>query len=221
MARRDGESARVLQEIAAQVRVCTRCRLHEGRTNAVPGEGPNRARVLLLGEAPGQAEDATGRPFVGRAGKVLDRALDAADLDRESVFITNVVKCRPPSNRKPKPDEIAACAPYLAAQIEVLRPRVVVTLGATALRRLSKSGGRLRDLRGRLIDAPDARIVATYHPAAIRYGRDREARLQEDLRTAAHASASGARRAKGTLRGGRSNRASSGRSSVRGPAATR
>lgn len=218
MTGRDEANPRVLEEIAAQVRVCTRCRLHAGRTNAVPGEGSDHARILLLGEAPGRDEDASGRPFVGRAGKTLDRALRAADLDRESVFITNVVKCRPPSNRTPKPDEIAACSPFLAAQLAALGPCVVVTLGETALQRLVKSPGRLRDQRGRLLETPDARVLATYHPAAIRYGRDREALLRRDLLAAARA-AGGIGEA--PRRGRTEHHGATGKSSGRGREATR
>ncbi len=194
MPRPSEDRAKVLDEIAAQVRACTRCRLHEGRTLAVPGEGPGHARILLVGEAPGREEDACGRPFVGRAGRILDRAIGAADLDRGSVFITNVVKCRPPGNRKPKRDEIQACAPYLDAQLKAIRPRVVVALGETALSRLGTSQERLGDVRGRPIDMGTARVIPTYHPGAIRYGKARAALLNADLRTASRAAASATRR---------------------------
>src|SRR5213593_1925542 len=109
-----------LEALAARIRVCTLCRLHEGRGNAVPGEGPASARLLLLGEGPGRHEDEQGRPFVGAAGKVLDAALAKAGLSRRDVFITHVVKCRPPENRNPKADEVAACRPYLEAQIRAV-----------------------------------------------------------------------------------------------------
>src|SRR2546422_9735377 len=112
------ERAKFLEEIAARVRACTLCRLHRSRSRAVPGEGPIDAGVFLIGEAPGREEDAVGRPFVGSAGKVLDKALTAGRLSRQGVFITNVVKCRPPANRAPKADEIEACRAYLQSQIE-------------------------------------------------------------------------------------------------------
>ncbi|TLZ57966.1 MAG: NUDIX domain-containing protein [Methanobacteriota archaeon] len=139
------ERAIILEDIASKVRGCTLCRLHQSRTCAVPGEGPIDAHVFLIGEAPGRQEDAAGQPFVGSAGKVLNKALAAARLSREDVFITNVVKCRPPANRAPTADEIEACRPYLRSQIEAVRPRVLVSLGSTALR--MNAEGRILLLR--------------------------------------------------------------------------
>ena len=118
-----------LEAIASEVRACTRCRLHEGRGKAVPGEGSPDTEVVFVGEGPGFNEDREGRPFVGRAGGLLVQLLGSIGWQREDVFITNVVKCRPPDNRDPQPDEIAACAPYLRRQLEALDPAVVVTLG--------------------------------------------------------------------------------------------
>ena len=118
-----------LEAIATEVRACTRCRLHEGRTKAVPGEGDPDTEVVFVGEGPGFNEDREGRPFVGRAGGLLVQLLGSIGWQRDDVFITNVVKCRPPDNRDPQPDEIAACAPYLRRQLETLDPAVVVTLG--------------------------------------------------------------------------------------------
>ena len=123
------ERQAALEVIASEVRACTRCRLHETRTRAVPGEGDPDTEVVFVGEGPGFNEDREGRPFVGRAGGMLVRLLGSVGWQREDVFITNVVKCRPPDNRDPQPDEIAACAPYLRRQLEVLDPAVVVTLG--------------------------------------------------------------------------------------------
>jgi uracil-DNA glycosylase len=160
-----------LEAIAADVRACTRCRLHETRTLAVPGEGSPDTEVVLVGEGPGRNEDLEGRPFVGRAGGMLVRLLAALGWQREDVFITNVVKCRPPGNRDPEPDEIAACAPFLRRQLAVLDPAVVVTLGRYSL------GMFMPDLRigqahgtSRAVDpatgARDALAFAMYHPAA-------------------------------------------------------
>jgi uracil-DNA glycosylase family 4 len=118
-----------LESLHERIRACTRCKLHAGRTNAVPGEGPARAEVLFIGEGPGFHEDKQGRPFVGAAGKFLEELLDSISLKREDVFITNVVKCRPPANRDPETDEIEACQGYLDQQIELLRPKMVITLG--------------------------------------------------------------------------------------------
>jgi DNA polymerase len=141
--------------------------------------------VFLIGEAPGREEDVTGAPFVGSAGKILDKALAAARLPRSSVFITNVVKCRPPANRGPRSDEIEACRPYLMTQIATVRPKVLVTLGSTALRGLLGTGIDLKDARGKTLAFGDIPVVPTYHPAAILYNRRLEPTLRNDLRKAA------------------------------------
>lgn len=177
-----------LESIAARVRLCTRCRLHEGRTRAVPGEGPAGARIVLVGEAPGRDEDASGRPFVGSAGRILNAALDAARIHRDSVFITNTVKCRPPRNRRPKPDELEACRPYLLAQVAAVRPKVIVTLGATGLRSLLGTSQELAAARGASQAFEGVPVVATYHPAAVLYNRSLERALREDLARAARMS---------------------------------
>lgn len=186
------EWRRALEATANTIRACTRCRLHATRTNAVPGEGPVFVPVLLVGEAPGRDEDAAGRPFVGRAGRILDAALGAARLPRESVFITNVVKCRPPKNRRPKPDEVAACRTYLLGQIACVQPRVIVTLGATALRGLLGPGHELRTARGQILHLGAISVVATYHPAAVLYNRRLERDLRRDLRKVARSALPGA-----------------------------
>src|SRR5439155_1284485 len=160
--------AMVLVEVAAKVRECTLCRLHRNRTRAVPGEGAVDADLFLIGEAPGRQEDAAGRPFVGSAGKVLNRALTAARISRKDVFITNLVKCRPPANRAPKADELEACRPYLQSQIEAVRPGVLVTLGSTALRSLQGPAAHLSEARGRDLAFDGIPVRATYHPAAVR-----------------------------------------------------
>lgn len=184
MAERD-ERAKALEQIASAVRMCTQCRLHRERTKAVPGEGPINADVFLIGEAPGREEDASGRPFVGSAGKVLEAALAVAGLPRKAVFITNVVKCRPPKNRAPRADEIAACRPFLLGQIEAVRPKVLVTLGSTALRALLGSDIDLRHARGGELGFGAIPVLPTYHPAAILYNRHLERSLRNDLRKAA------------------------------------
>ena len=181
----DEEARRSLEATAVAIRVCTLCGLHATRTNAVPGEGPVPASVLLLGEAPGRDEDASGRPFVGRAGRILDAALLAAHLPRESVLITNVVKCRPPGNRRPKRDEVAACRPYLLRQVAAVQPKIIVTLGATALRALLGPGHELKASRGKDLRFGGISVVATYHPAGVLYNRRLEVRLRRDLRKVA------------------------------------
>lgn len=173
-----------LERIARDIRSCTLCALSEKRTRAVPGEGPPKARILLLGEAPGRKEDEEGRPFVGSAGRILDRALASAGLRRGDVFLTNVVKCRPPGNRRPRTEEVAACRPYLEGQIEDVDPRVIVALGATALQALLGRRENIRRVRGRAFEWNGRRVQPTYHPAAVRYNRRLERSLAADLRIA-------------------------------------
>lgn len=154
---------RLLEEIA----VCRKCVLARTRKNSVPGEGGNRKRVLFIGEGPGAEEDRLGRPFVGRSGKLLDQILASVSLSRKDVYITNIVKCRPPDNRDPAPDEAIACWPYLETQIKLLRPRLIVTLGLPAARTLLESVNSLGRLRGRIHDCRGIPLLATYHPAYI------------------------------------------------------
>jgi uracil-DNA glycosylase family 4 len=167
----DAERRVALEAIAAEVRDCTRCRLHAGRTRAVPGEGNPSTEVVFVGEGPGFNEDKQGRPFVGRAGDLLVKLLASIGWRREDVFITNIVKCRPPDNRDPEPDEIAACAPYLTRQLEVLDPAVVVTLGRFSMARFMP-GVRISQAHGTVrpadpgTGARDALVLAMYHPAA-------------------------------------------------------
>jgi len=167
----DAERRAALEGIADEVRVCTRCRLHETRTKAVPGEGDPSTEVMFVGEGPGMNEDREGRPFVGRAGGLLVNLLGHIGWSREDVYITNIVKCRPPGNRDPEPDEIAACAPYLERQLQALDPSVVVTLGRYSMGRFMP-GARISQAHGttRIADpatgARDATVFAMYHPAA-------------------------------------------------------
>ena len=167
----EAERRAALDAIAAEVRACTSCRLHERRTRAVPGEGHPSTEVVFVGEGPGLNEDREGRPFVGRAGDLLVRLLGSIGWQREDVFITNVVKCRPPENRDPEPDEVAACAPFLRRQLEILDPALIVTLGRHSMGRfmpgttISRAHGT-----GRPADpasgAHEAMVFALYHPAA-------------------------------------------------------
>jgi DNA polymerase len=165
------ERRAALDAIASEVRVCERCRLSQQRTLAVPGEGDPDTEVVFVGEGPGQNEDRLGRPFVGAAGELLERLLAMVGWRREDVFITNVVKCRPPGNRDPEPDEIAACRPYLERQLQVLDPAVVVTLGRHSLQTFMP-GERISQVHGtaRPVDpatgAGAATAYAMYHPAA-------------------------------------------------------
>jgi len=154
-------------EVVRRIRTCTNCRLHAGRTHAVPGEGPENARLVVVGEGPGANEDAQGRPFVGRAGELLNDILAAIDCPRETVYIANVVKCRPPDNRKPQGDEMEACMPYLHRQLALIRPKVVLAMGATAAEALLQTRGSLGQLRNRVHSYRGTPLVVTYHPAAL------------------------------------------------------
>lgn len=180
------ERKRALDQIAAEVSVCTLCPLHVGRTNAVPGEGHSDTEVVFVGEGPGFNEDQQGRPFVGQAGGLLNELLKAIGWKREEVFITNVVKCRPPQNRDPEPSEIAACAPYLRRQLEVLDPAVVVTLGRHSLQTFMP-GARIGAVHGTVhpVDpatgAANAQTYAMYHPAAALRASSLKATMLEDM----------------------------------------
>ena len=169
---------------------CKKCRLHEGRQNVVIGEGPSDADIMLIGEAPGANEDKTGRPFVGRAGKILDEALEGAGLAREDVFIGNIVKCRPPSNRNPKKDEIASCTPFLDMQMASIRPKVLVPMGnfptGYVMERFGLDRRRIGEVRGKIFDVETpwggAAIVPIYHPAATIYNQRLRPVLQKDFK---------------------------------------
>lgn len=169
-----------LEVIAAEVVVCPKCELARTRTKAVPGEGNANARVMLIGEGPGWHEDQQGRPFVGNAGKFLGELLGLAGLNRDEVFITNVVKCRPPGNRDPLPDEIAACAPYLDRQIAAIDPDVVVTLGRYSMARWFP-GEKISKIHGQPKKDGHRIIVPMYHPAAALHQGALKAVIQEDF----------------------------------------
>ena len=169
-----------LETVAAEVASCTRCLLHRGRTKAVPGEGPPDAEILFIGEAPGFHEDQQGRPFVGSAGQFLDELLESIGLKREDVFITNVIKCRPPGNRDPLPEEMEACKPFLDRQVELLQPKVIVTLGRFSMARafpkarISRIHGQPRKIGG-IIYYP------MYHPAAALHQPSLRRTVEEDM----------------------------------------
>lgn len=156
-----------LEAIAEVVRACTRCPLCKGRTHAVPGEGDPAAGLFVVGEGPGEQEDLTGRPFVGRAGELLDKILASVDVPRPTAHIANVVKCRPPRNRAPLPDERAACLPYLYQQIALVRPKVLLALGATAAEALLGVKKPLGELRLKVHRFNGIPLVVSYHPAAL------------------------------------------------------
>ena len=152
-----------LEVLNLQIRSCTLCDLYQGRILAVPGEGPSHPEIMLVGEAPGNEEDHTGRPFIGRAGKLLNLALNRAGLSREEVYITSVIKCRPPKNRKPKVKEIRCCLPYLLLQMELIKPRLVCLMGNVAIQAVLDMHG-VNELHGRIFQN---RYLITFHPAAV------------------------------------------------------
>ncbi len=170
-----------LEQVAAEVNVCTKCNLCKTRTKAVPGEGNPGATIMFIGEGPGYHEDKQGRPFVGAAGQFLDELLASIGIKRADVFITNVVKCRPPDNRDPLPEEISACAPYLDRQIEAINPKVIVTLGRFSMQKffpgasISSIHGRARKVNGRI-------CVPMYHPAAGLHKAELRSTIVEDFK---------------------------------------
>jgi DNA polymerase len=170
----------VLTEVAARVRVCTLCELSLSRTNAVPGTGPEDAEVFFIGEGPGWHEDQQGLPFVGASGKFLTELIQRAGMQREEVFITNVVKCRPPGNRDPLPDEMEACAPYLNEQIDAIDPLVVVTLGRFSMSRYFPNE-RISRIHGQPRKFGRRTVVPMYHPAAALHQGSLRGAIEEDF----------------------------------------
>jgi uracil-DNA glycosylase family 4 len=169
-----------LDSLAEMVRVCVRCKLCETRKNAVPGEGPVDARIMFIGEGPGANEDQTGRPFVGAAGQLLERLLATIGLTREDVYIANVVKCRPPMNRDPEPDEIEACKPYLGRQLKIIDPDIIVTLGRFAMERWLPDK-KISRVHGQNFRYGSRMIVPLFHPAAALRRPEWQVALEEDF----------------------------------------
>ncbi|MEE9271456.1 MAG: uracil-DNA glycosylase [Candidatus Krumholzibacteria bacterium] len=162
-----GTVAEQLAEIEAEVSACTKCKLHEGRTNAVFGVGTPSTRVMFIGEGPGRDEDLKGEPFVGRSGQLLTKIIKAIDLEREDVYITNIVKCRPPDNRDPQEDEVRCCEQYLIRQIDLIQPRVICALGRVAAHWLLNTKASLSALRRNENTYRGTQVIVTYHPAAL------------------------------------------------------
>ncbi len=168
---------KLMQKIVEEIRTCKKCKLYQSRTNTVPGEGDLNTKIMFIGEAPGAREDATGRPFVGAAGKLLTQLIETMGIKRDDVYITNIVKCRPPGNRDPQPDEIYSCLPYLKRQINIIYPKIIVTLGRHATKTIFEIAGitfrSMSNIHGNefkgKIDGKHITIVPTYHPAAALY----------------------------------------------------
>lgn len=170
-----------LKAIREDIGDCTRCRLHKGRTNLVFGVGNMNADLMFVGEGPGADEDAQGEPFVGRAGQLLNNMITAMGLKREDVYIANVVKCRPPGNRTPEKDECDTCSPFLLRQIDVIKPKVIVALGAVAAKNLLAINDSMANLRGRWYDFKGSKLAVTYHPAYLLRDPRQKAEAWKDL----------------------------------------
>lgn len=155
-----------IKNIEENINNCTKCRLYKNRKNAVPGEGNYNAKIMFIGEAPGKTEDQTGRPFVGRAGKILDNLLEKNNIDRKKVFITSVIKCRPPNNRKPKSDELNTCINlWMNTQIDIIKPDIIIILGGVALKSLLDKN-QIKIYHGKILTQNNQKFFITYHPAA-------------------------------------------------------
>jgi uracil-DNA glycosylase family 4 len=172
----------VMEAARREAHACTACHLHEGRTNVVFGEGDASARLMFVGEGPGADEDLQGRPFVGRAGALLTKIIEAMGLAREEVYIANVVKCRPPGNRTPEPDEILSCLPYLEKQIDLVGPEVICTLGNVATQTLTGERRPIGEMRLETFDYRGIALVPTYHPAACLRNPDSKKLVWQDIK---------------------------------------
>ncbi len=179
------QRANSLADVAQLISACRDCKLCDSRTNTVPGEGPATAKLVVVGEGPGRTEDETGRPFVGRAGELLTKILEAIQLPRDQVFICNVVKCRPPENRLPQYDEIAACMPFLYRQIELVKPNVILAMGGTAAQSLLNTKQSLGALRNQIHRFRGIPLIVTYHPAALLRNPNWKRPTWDDVRIAA------------------------------------
>jgi uracil-DNA glycosylase len=170
-----------LQAVRDELGACTRCKLHRGRTNIVYGVGSERARLVFVGEAPGEDEDLSGEPFVGKAGQLLTRMIEAMGLRREDVYICNTVKCRPPNNRNPEPDELAACEPFLKGQLAALRAEAIVTLGKFAAQALLRDNSPISRLRGTWREYAGVALMPTFHPAYLLRSPGEKGKVWSDL----------------------------------------
>ena len=179
------ESVDSLEKVGLELQGCQRCKLCTGRKTIVVGEGNAQAQLVFVGEGPGEQEDLKGRPFVGRAGELLDRMILAIGLKRSDVYIANVVKCRPPGNRNPEYDEISACSPFLYRQLDVIRPKVVVALGKFAAQTLLQTDQRISALRGKFHAYRGAKLMPTFHPAYLLRNPDSKREAWSDLQQVA------------------------------------
>lgn len=175
------EDAMTLSILQRTVKGCRRCNLAATRQNVVFGEGSNKAKVMFIGEAPGEDEDIQGRPFVGRAGRLLDQLIERIDLRREDVYICNILKCRPPNNRDPEESEITSCKNYLFSQISLIKPRIICTLGRHAYNTLMNADERITKVRGSLKDYQGMTLLPTYHPSFLLRNQEKIKEAWEDM----------------------------------------
>jgi uracil-DNA glycosylase len=178
----DDDPAALLEALRAEIGDCTRCRLHEGRTKIVFGEGDPRASLAFVGEGPGRDEDVSGSPFVGAAGQLLNKIIGAIGLDRKDVYICNVVKCRPPKNRDPEPDEAATCGVFARRQLAIVRPKIVVALGRPAAQFLLGTSEPISALRGVFREVDGVRVMPTFHPAYLLRNESAKRPVWEDMK---------------------------------------
>jgi uracil-DNA glycosylase family 4 len=178
-----GQSTMVtLEDVRKELGDCKRCKLHRGRKTIVFGEGNEKATLMLIGEGPGYDEDVQGRPFVGKAGQLLTKILQSINLPREEVYIANIIKCRPPQNRNPEPDEIQNCSPFLMKQIEAIQPKIICALGTFSTQSLLKTDTKITALRGKLFDLEGIKVIPTYHPAFLLRNPDKKREVWEDMK---------------------------------------
>ncbi len=171
-----------LEEVRKELGDCKRCKLHRGRRTIVFGEDNPKATLMFIGEGPGYDEDVQGRPFVGKAGQLLTKIIESIKLTREEVYIANIVKCRPPQNRNPEPDEIESCNPFLMKQIRVIQPKIICALGTFAAQTLLKTNAKISDLRGKIFDLEGIKVIPTYHPAFLLRNPERKREVWEDMK---------------------------------------
>ena len=172
-----------LKKLENEVKVCTRCPLYDRRTQSVFGTGNPFAELMVIGEGPGEEEDKQGLPFVGKSGQLLDKILAAGGFSRQdNVYIANIVKCRPPDNREPMPEERTACLPFLLLQIEIIRPAIIILLGATALKGLIDPNGKITQVRGKWMEWNHIQVMPTYHPSALLRNPDLKKDTWEDIK---------------------------------------
>ena len=174
--------APTLEDIRRELGDCRRCKLHRTRHNLVFGEGNPKTRLMFIGEGPGYDEDVQGRPFVGKAGQLLTKIIQSIHLQREEVYITNIIKCRPPQNRNPEPDEIQSCQPFLLHQIHTIRPDIICALGTFAAQTLLETDGKITSLRGKVFDLNGIKVIPTYHPAYLLRNPERKREVWEDMK---------------------------------------